>query len=59
MRVIEYRKKHPHCKFCNHKSYAFNRCTAKEIPIYFNMAKKCPMYLPKTTIYDVKMGEDK
>ena len=58
MRVIEYRKLHPHCKFCRHKDNLYlNRCGAKEKHIFFNMAKKCPMYFPKTSVLDALRGD--
>ena len=53
MKVIEYRKKHPNCKYCNHY-IDFNYCLAKEKCLFFNEAKKCPMYLAKGIITDVE-----
>lgn len=47
MTVEEYRHKHPHCKFCKHKTEQLvcgGYCRAKEKSYFFNKAKECSLY---------------
>jgi hypothetical protein len=54
MTVLEYRKNHPNCKFCNHKHFKRNFCIAKAKHVFINEAKKCPIYYPTTTSTDIE-----
>ena len=55
MKVIEYRKKYPNCKYCNHISTIKpTMCCAKIKRVFFNKAKRCPMYIPTGIITDVE-----
>lgn len=53
-KVLEYRKKYPNCKFCNHRDPYHNYCTAKCKRIFLNKAKKCSIYFPVSIVTDIE-----
>lgn len=55
MTVYEYRKEHPHCKYCLNSIHAgvpFERCDATNKVMGKKAAKKCPCYNPQRGKYD-------
>ena len=47
MKVLEYREKHPNCKYCKYCfdiELGFYYCKAKEKYLFFNKAKNCEVY---------------
>lgn len=53
MKVTEYRRKHPNCKYCAHYGgWMSYKCDATQKKMSKRTAKKCPCYVPEKWKYD-------